>query len=170
MKGLEIRGETGTITLEVHHGEILFEFDGGDGVNQLEQKEVVEVYNFLKEYFDKKHTTKIANKWTEDHSLKAFIISEEYSNVIKLNAPSPANCDKILRKLADIGYVGEERRKAIVDIVDAMENTKDLAKRYTCFYRTLNKWLDMAIQRGTIVKREGKKVNLTDPNTGGNFY
>lgn len=51
MSKLELELDSSRIYIEIQDGILKFEVDGGDGLSLLDQKQIIEVYLFLKKYY-----------------------------------------------------------------------------------------------------------------------
>lgn len=120
---------------------------------QISLPEVVKkVYQDGKESLPNNNTNnnKDNNTWSNDHSLKDYIISNGYKNITKLEAPSPDECDKIILKFTKLNFTEQNAKLKIIEFVDQMENYKPLLKRYTSFYHTIKNWIQRSIDNDSI--------------------
>jgi len=82
-----------------------------------------------------------------------ILISEFYPEIKKLNKQlKHQECESLLR-------VAKNNFELITEVFDAMENHKDLTKKYKSVYYTANNWIKNRIQ-----KQENEKSNTKKPN------
>ena len=90
--------------------------------------------------------------WDDDHQLKSHIIAN-YKSILKLKQPTPAECDALISEYTKID---------IDEVLQAMENHKDLAKKYKTAILTLKNWLKI---RNNKTNQNKKQTYATDKST-----
>lgn len=107
------------------------------GTESVPNNNIIDINN------NNKHT------WSKDHTLKIFII-DNTKNIVKLDAPSFEQCEKIYDPLIKLNFTKAEAHNKVIEFVEQMENYKPLLKKYKSFYLTINNWIKRAIDNDTI--------------------
>ena len=87
-------------------------------------------------------------EWKNDHPLKDWIIQKEFLSVMKLKEPTPKQCDDVIKLLTDYGISINNAKIKVAEIVENMENKKDLTKSYSVFHLTCTNWIKLRLNEG----------------------
>jgi hypothetical protein len=86
----------------------------------------------------------------EVHKLVLFI-ETNYPKVSKLDSPTSEQCEKLKELYSE---------HLIIDVLDAMENFKELNKKYTSCYLTVNNWCKKRMESGNIAPPKKTKTEF----------
>jgi hypothetical protein len=83
--------------------------------------------------------------------LKKWGFQSRLNNWIKVNAPFCSNVKNFPHQITEAEFIKLKQKyngQQIADIVEKIENRKDLRKRYSNLYSTVNNWLKKDLQNG----------------------
>lgn len=100
------------------------------------------------------------------HPLKEKILEKKMSPLLRLDPPTPQECDDLVAKFTSIGHDIQYAKKAVWNMVERMYNYNGIKKNKS-FYLTCVNWINRDINDGKHIK---KPKSSAHPALNANFY